>query len=121
MGKRIESPVKRYTGYVILPDFYDYGQLIAWTEAINKIDDGEQAESVPIAELLPKLAARACAIIPMVQEWAIEGIPAKPDRLPATPIQSAVKLNYWLSNEIWKVINENGEVDPTSGDVSTSG
>lgn len=122
MGKQITSPVKKYPGYCVLPDFYGYGELIAWTDAISKVDEGEQAESVPMVELLPKLEARAKAIIPMVQEWHIEGLPEKPERLPATPIQSAVKLNYWLSGEIWRLINEDSEaVDPTTGDASTGG
>jgi len=124
MGK-IDSPVKKYSGYVILPDFYGYGELIAWTEAIDKADtliEGEDTSAVPLAKMLPYLDARALAILPMVSEWHIDGLGDKPEKLPATPIIAAKRFNFWLSGEIWNVINgDELAVDPTSGGVSTPG
>jgi hypothetical protein len=119
MGKRIESPVKRYPGHVVIPDYYDFGQLMAWDDGVSRWP--ELSENPTFQQQLEVKQAQAASIIPMIEAWHIEGIPEKPTALPATPIRAAVQLLGWLTGEIGRAILEDETIDPTPGGASTNG
>lgn len=95
------SPSKKYPGTVKLPEWYDWGRVMAYDAAIDRARAaGDNA--------LEGMRLQAEAIIPMVDEWHIVGLPEKPSVLPATPLNAAVLLNKWLLSSIQSVI---GAVD----------
>ena len=102
MPKRIESPVKRFTGYVILSDPLSFPQVVAYQDALIAAQElGETTWSKIRHAVLP-------GILACVQEWGLEGVPEAPgvDTFPATPLQSAGKLVEWLQNEITALLQE---------------
>ena len=102
MPKRIESPVKRFPGYVILSDPLSFPQVIAYQDGISAaMELGEATWSKIRHAVLP-------GILACVQEWGLEGVPDMPgvDTFPATPLQSAGKLVEWLQNEITALLQE---------------
>lgn len=95
------SPSKKYAGTVKLPEWYDWGRLMAYDAALDR---ARQAGD----NTLEALKCQSEAIIPMVEEWHIQGLPEKPSTLPATPLNAAVTLNRWLLASVQSVI---GAVD----------
>jgi hypothetical protein len=119
MTKRIDSPIPRYPGYILLPDYYGFGELIAWGESVDKWPAIETIESM--TDRLQSFRAQEASVLPMVAEWHIEGLPEHPDHLPATPIASAIKLLGWVIGEVGRIINEDEAISPLSEGASTDG
>ena len=102
MSKRIESPVKRYPGSVVLHDPLTYPQLIAFQNAITEAQAVGETTWVKLRQaLLP-------GILACVESWNIEGVPEEPnmDNFPATPIVSAGNLVNWLQESITALLVE---------------
>jgi hypothetical protein len=104
MGKRHDSPVKRYPGYVIMPDYFSWGQMIAWDECVTRAGAAEGT--------LPRMAAQADGVLSMVEEWHITGIAEKPTALPASPVRPAAELMGWVIGLINSMIVEAESPDP---------
>ncbi len=109
MPKTITSPVKRFPGTVTLPDSYGFGELIQWEHHMARMGELTGAEQV---------ATVAEAILPMVSEWHITGLPEKPEALPATPRVPIINLVTWLMREIGAVIDGGEDLPPFSESVS---
>jgi hypothetical protein len=101
---KYESPVKRYPGYIIMPDYFSWEQMIAWDECV--------ARSAAAEGMLPKMKAQADGVLLMVGEWHITGIPEKPDSLPASPVRAAAELMGWALGIINGMIVETETPDP---------
>lgn len=101
---KIDSPVKRFPGHVILPDFLNVRQVRTFEDAYFG-DPNEAAEegkkvyiSVSDEKMLP-------VILEIVNEWHLEGVPEKPsvDTIPMTPAKDGHALVMWLSGELYKM------------------
>lgn len=108
VSKVITSPVKRYTGTVVLSEPLTFPQAFAWEDALAAV--GEVKESGSIARiryaLLPGILA--CA-----EEWRLGGgFPERPalDTFPSTPRVSVANLIDWLVKEITALYQETDEV-----------
>jgi hypothetical protein len=104
MGKQYDSPVKRFPGHIIMPDYFTWEQMITWDECINK------AQSAP--GRLGAIAAQASGVLAMVEEWHITGIPVKPENLPANPPRPAAELLGWVIGIVSSMITEEEVPDP---------
>jgi len=98
-----ESPVKKFPGHVILPEFLTLPQVRLFEDALDLDDletkaNGKVWMSVIAEKRLPVIFA-------CVDEWHIEGVPENPelDTFPMTPIVPAGQLVDWLFSEINKV------------------
>ena len=107
---KIESPVKKFTGSVTLPDFLNIGQVRAFEDAYfgdpNKvIREGERAfVSVSDEKMLP-------VILDIVLEWNLEGQPEQPtlETVVMTPQNAGHELVSWIGGELFKLWR--GETD----------
>lgn len=99
MSRTITSPVKRFSGSVVLPDALTYPQLMAWEQALAAAQGDGKSNTEAWSQLLP-------GILACVSEWHIAGMPERPtpETFPATPRASALKLLAWLMGEIQTTI-----------------
>lgn len=106
MSQRHDCPIPRFAGYIILPDYLNYEQVILWRKTA--------AETLPLFEGDPSKpgdlhirpgvvfeqfkAARLPALLLCVEEWHLQNVPAHPTpaTFPATPLKSAEKLYTWV-------------------------
>lgn len=94
---KIDSPVKRFPGHVILPDFLNIRQVRAFEDALPDLNEAQADEnkrvwfSVADEKRLPVLFM-------VVSEWHIEGVPEHPtlDTFPMTPLKDAHSLIEWI-------------------------
>lgn len=107
MGKRIECPVKKWPGSVVLVDPMGFEQYLKWKQTINAAHELVKDEKVPWDEYD---AAVSPGIIACVEKWELEGLPEKPETLPATPRLASHKLIHWLIGEITALITEDETV-----------
>ena len=107
MGKVIESPVKKWPGSVTLSDPMSFEQYLTWKQTINAAHDLVKDNEVPWDEYD---AAISPGIIACVEKWALQGLPEKPEKMPANPRVSSHKLIHWLIGEITALIQEDEEV-----------
>ena len=103
MSKVITSPVKRFSGTVVLSDPLTYPQTFAFEDALaaaRALGDDVDAKRI-YYELLP-------GILACVEEWNLEGVPAHPtrDTFPSSPTRSAMQLASWLLGEITRLNDE---------------
>jgi len=108
MPKTITSPVKRFAGEVVLSDPLDYPQALAVIDAINRV--GAMRKQNPNLTATHIYAEWQGAIIACVQEWRLTNVPAKPEKLPATPSTSAARLATWLIDEITELFVEADDI-----------
>ena len=119
--KRIESPSKKWAGYVILHDPLNLEQVLAWDamkedtvdlpsskywKSIKQKSNDEQLSGIDVPiwssseqkYILP-------ALFVMVAEWHLENFPENPNlqNFPMTPRTAATALVNWLYVEIEKV------------------
>lgn len=105
-----ESPVERYPGHVILPEFLNVLQVRMFEDAyFGDPNDREEKEkkvyvSVSDEKMLPVL-------FKTVSEWHLENIPENPtiETFPMTPAKDGHALVMWLSGEVYKMYA--GETD----------
>ena len=101
---RHDSPIKRYPGHIIMPDYFTWEQMIAWDECVSKAADAPGR--------MGAMAAQAAGVIAMVQEWHITGIPEHPEALPASPVRPAAELLGWVIGIVNSMIVEAEQPDP---------
>jgi hypothetical protein len=104
MGKRYDSPVKRYPGYIVMPDYFTWEQMVSWDNCVTKAGAVEGT--------LPRMAAQAGGVLFMVEEWHITGIAERPTALPASPVRPAAELIGWIIGIINSMIVEAENPDP---------
>lgn len=118
MGKRYDSPVAKYPGHVIMPDYFDWPQLIAYDDNLYRVaqlneqlasTEGDREKTNIRYQLLD---LQTDGILPMVEEWHIEGLPQPVTRFPATPITDAIKLAGWIIGLINSIKNGEEAPDP---------
>ena len=107
MGKTIISPVKRFSGEVVLADPLTFNQVFAFQDAIATAQElGGTATVIQVnSSMIP-------GIIACVEEWKLENFPAHPtpDNFPATPIAASMKLIAWLVTEVSALFRESEEI-----------
>jgi len=128
MSKILTSPVKKWSGTIVIPDFLTIEQAMKWEESIEgarnllpDVDfeyvDGhidvsklkpEHLEYFNVShslkyhnELVPGI--KACVI-----EWHLENF--DPENFPATPRQSRIDLINWIVSEITKLYKDAEEI-----------
>jgi hypothetical protein len=100
-----ESKVKKFGGYIVLPEFLNIRQVRAFEDSLGSLDnselDGEKRvwKSVEDEKRLPVLFA-------VVSEWHIEGVPEQPtlETFPMTPLGDAhdfIAWAYMLIRDLW--------------------
>ena len=97
-----ESPVEKFPGHIILPDYLTLPQVRAFEDALDGLENigkGKKTDRVWLSVIDEK---RLPAILESVQEWHIEGIPEKltVDNFPMTPVSEANKLINWVFQEL---------------------
>jgi len=108
MPKVLTSPVERWPGTVVLPDYFNFGQLMAWDhamlaaqEVIERSGTWTEVDKVLLSGFL------AC-----VTEWKLSSFPesVSVETFPAHPRKARRKLFSWLTDEITRAIAEGDEV-----------
>lgn len=107
MSKTITSPVKRFTGTVVLSDPLTFPQTFAFEDAINAV--GSVRETGSMARIRYALLP---GILACVEEWHLDKFPERPalDNFPSSPRQSIAELIDWLVGEIGKLYQESEDV-----------
>jgi hypothetical protein len=127
--KTLTSPVKKWPGTIVLPDYLNMTQAIAWEDAIadarsllpdiefeytedNKIDTTkltpEHFKYLSVSQSLKYAEKMLPGILACVSEWNLEGLDAQ--NFPATPRQARIDLFIWLISEITKLYIDADEV-----------
>ena len=112
MSKRIESPVKQFPGYIVLPDYYLFDRLIPWDEVVTSA-----------AEISGMLGVQTAlrAALPMIDEWHIEGAENDADKFPATPRTEVLLFVGWLVESIRGVTEGADAINPPTVGASIDG
>ena len=105
---RVESTVKRWGGFLILPEYMTYQQLLAWENAINATKVKEGGKEPTTIEFYGALLPVA---ISLVTEWHIEKLP---EIVTVENIPGSLALVGWLVESVTKLFNETNEIDPNS-------
>jgi hypothetical protein len=110
-----ESPVDKFPGYVILPDFLTLPQVRSFEDAIGSPNfDPDQIDKNEKVWLSVNAERRLPVIFDVVEEWHIEGQPEEPDidTFKMTPIVAANDLVQWLFGQIRDIWLGETEEDP---------
>ena len=107
MSKVITSPVKRYSGTVVLSDPLTFPQAFAWEDSLAAV--GEAKETGSMARIRYALLP---GILACVEAWHLDKFPEQPalDNFPSTPRASVASLIDWLVGEITALYQEADEV-----------
>lgn len=107
MSKVIESPVKRWPGSIVLPDYLTYPQSSAFRKAYQ--DGKALGENAPIDEFYHAILPGACAC---VESWNIQGLPehVTAENFPFTPALASAKLASWIIGEVARLFAEAEEI-----------
>ena len=100
-----ESPVKKFPGHVILPEYLNLPQVRDFEDAIG-LENIDEADKKDDRIWLSVIAGKRLPVIfDCVLEWHIEGVPDEPteDTFPMTPIADANELVGWLFGEIRQI------------------
>jgi hypothetical protein len=102
---RLDSPVEKFPGYIILPDFLNIAQVREFEDTLpdpNAEFDDEGAAKKKRVWLGVLNENKLPVVLNVVREWHIEGIPEKPtiDTFPMTPIKAAHELISWIYNAL---------------------
>jgi hypothetical protein len=103
----ITSPVKRFPGTVVLPDFMTLPQVQAWDEWRGKRDEIQaRIQGEGLADKLKTRTELDSIYLPaffmIVSEWHLENVPEHPtlETFPLTPRLETAKLIGWISAAI---------------------
>jgi hypothetical protein len=103
-----ESPVKAFTGYVLLPEYLLPDQFLVWSQAVDEATRlrGEVDGQATIEQVFAINRAWETGICAIVQEWHLERIAeVAPGKFPVTPVKSANALRAWLIDSIVEIVN----------------
>ena len=108
MTKTITSPVDKFPGTVVMPEYLTLPQVLAFEAASDNIgelrkaatekgDDGISRTKID-QQYLP-------VILSIVTEWRIDGVPNIPslENFPLTPRRATAELIAWLIGEITRL------------------
>ena len=98
MSKEIKSPIKKFSGSVIIKNPLPYPDYIAWEKGL--LSEAEK-EEVSQGEIEQALWSGVSAV---VEKWDLKNFDS--ENIPATPRTPVLELLAWLVTEIGKVINE---------------
>ena len=96
----ITSPVKRFPGTVVMPDFLTLPQVLDFEETEHQIHELRESDgSVSFTKIN---AIQLPFILGTVLEWRIEGIPAHPtiETFPMSPRVPTAQLLTWIIREV---------------------
>lgn len=105
---KVISTVSRWGGFIELPDYMTYQQLLAWENAINATKTKEGDKEPTTIEFYGALLPTA---IGLVKEWHIEKLP---EIVTVENIPGSLALVSWLVEAVTKLFNETNESDPNS-------
>lgn len=102
MAKVIESPVKRFSGTVVLPDYLTFPQYEIFNECRLEAKKAKEESKDQRKAVLP-------GILACVSEWHLANL--APEQLtaetfPATPAVAVSQLIGWLVVELTRMIFE---------------
>lgn len=114
MPSQKESPVKRFSGHVVLPDYLNIRQVRLFqdaffgdpNEATAQADDNRKVYlSVNDEKVLPVL-------LQIVLEWRLKGVPEQPtvETFPGTPPKASHEVIDWLTREVLKLYQGETEI-----------
>ena len=121
------SPIKRFPGTVILPDYLVPEQVFAIEDAqfaardyfaANTKTDNDNADAIKPGKHFSFLRMRSLylpAVLLCVKEWHLEnfsinGSGAQYETFPMTPANDVGELLYWLFEELIKIYNGTNDV-----------
>lgn len=101
---KLESKVEKFPGYVELPDFFNILQVRKIEEVFDGTTDIEPNKNGTIW-LGVVNEKRLPAVLDIVKEWHIEGVPDNPtlETFPMTPINAANELTAQIFDAILQV------------------
>ena len=106
MDTRIDSNDPRWPGYVIIPPYLNYQDLIRWETALDKAktvsENDTKSSSAFFVELLP-------VAISIIQEWHIEGLPEK---VTADNFPASTRLLAFTTGIVSDLYSATNESDP---------
>jgi len=97
MGKQIISPVKKFSGSVILKDPLPYPDFIAWEKGFISADEKTDKTHGEIETSLWS------GVLAVVEKWELKDF--DPENIPATPRVAILDLLAWIVREVGKMIN----------------
>ena len=102
MGKRVESPVKKFPGFVVFRDPLPYYTVLKLERTMRELVQDEDVGE----KLLP-------VIIESVETWELEGLTSPTlETFPGSPRVSIHRLIAWLLGEITAIYKGNEDDDP---------
>ena len=105
MSRTITSPVKRFEGTVVIPDYLNFDQVFAFQDGLAAAGQLRNTEGVTGYQVN---RAALPGVLACVEEWHLAGMPERVtlETFPATPPISAARLLGWLINEISSLYDE---------------
>lgn len=110
----ITSPVDKFPGTVVLPDFLLMPHVLAFesmSDRLREMVKAHDGDSETVMKLSEFDVIKLPVILLIVQEWHIQNVPDKPtvDTFPFSPRVESSKLISWINQEVIKLYN--GEID----------
>lgn len=102
MPKVIESPVKRFAGQVVLPDYLTFPQYRAFDNAMT-------AANKPGLDRAKRNEAMVPGVLAVVKEWRLANVTPEqltPETFPASPYIAVTHLLGWLVRAITTLVFE---------------
>ena len=105
MSKQLTSPVPEYPGHVTIPARFTAPQYLLYKQTSEAIRETSGNYDALALAALP-------GVIGLVEEWAIDGLDARPtlENFPVTPIVPAISFLLFIWGEINKVVMPTVEV-----------
>ena len=108
MSKRVVSPVKKFSGTVVLKDPLSYPFVLKYEDAVRTVKAAENPEvGVMYAPFIP-------LFIEAVEKWELANFPENPtaSEFPGTPRGAVFALVAWLIGEITEIYRGSEDSDP---------
>lgn len=103
MSQKVDCPVVRWPGHILLHDYLTLPQVMAWRRAWRAAEtftrEGETPDAPRIIEdALEYRAALLPGVLPCVEKFALVGLPEKLtlETFPGSPVEDAIELANWL-------------------------
>jgi hypothetical protein len=101
-----QSPVPRFPGYIVLPEFLTMPQVMAFESALGNVSANLPADGSTRVWLTVSDGEMVKAALLTVKEWHIQGMPEDPsaDTFPFSPRKASHDLILWifgLIRDLW--------------------